>query len=115
MWSIKKYFVGKNFKEAASNVKKSYYMCVALNFTEYEFLLRVISFKIDLKPVYAKYGFTRENFHNFVKKYYPELTGDLWQISRCWCDVTDETLKAKKHFLEYLAENIDNPFIENIN
>lgn len=113
MWNLTKSLVKRNFKVAAKEVKKEQFMCTILRFLNGSLLLCLVNFKKSAIPIYEKYGFTRNNFHNFVKKYYPELMIDMWYVSNCWCDVTDETLNAKKHFLEYLSVNIDNPFIEN--
>lgn len=58
----------------------------------------------------GKYGFTRENYHAYVREHYPNLRNRLLSINfSAWivCNDADETvLESKRQFLKYLANSL---------
>lgn len=74
------------------------------------YLYRVDLYGVGMEDLFRRYGFSRKNYHDFVRLKYPELTPYLERSSISWISIAkvqdEKVIQSKREFLKELSENL---------
>lgn len=100
------------FRHASSELGGDYYcMCPQLRDTIIR-LCGVYVMDYCMEDLFRRYGFTRNNYHEYIKEHYPSLVQNLCTETEQWIDMDKDVadvsliIKSKRDFLKFLSDKL---------